>query len=54
MTNKDIEITVVALQKSIIEAGVPKDKRREELQAAVLDFIAVTNTWKETNNNGKQ
>lgn len=47
MTNKDIEITTVALLKSIIEQGVPKEEWKDLLQQhAIPLYIETTNKWK--------
>lgn len=49
MTNKDIEITTVALLKSIIERGEPVDQWKSILQEKAIPlYIETTNQWKAT------
>lgn len=48
MTDKDIEITVTALMKSIIESGAPKEEWKELLQEhAIPLYTDTTNQWKQ-------
>jgi len=53
VTDKDIQITTLALQKSLIERGVPLEDIQKELKKQVDTFALVTNAWKEGINNGK-
>jgi hypothetical protein len=49
MTDKDIEITAVALLKSVIESGAPADQWKTLLQdTAVPLWVDTTNKWKQS------
>ncbi len=48
MTSKDIEITTVALLKSIVESGAPKEEWKNMLQEyAIPLYVETTNKWKQ-------
>jgi len=49
MSTKDIEITTVALMKSIIESGIPKDEWEASVREGCRVFLEVTNKWKSAN-----
>lgn len=53
MTPKDIEITTVAILKSIIESGAPPEQWDELVKKGIVVYMARVRGWKEYLNNGK-
>ena len=50
MTKKDIEITTVAVLKSVIESGARKDEWEKLVKHGVCVYVKISNSWKEQSN----